>query len=74
MPKLPAVSGKKLIRALERGGFVRMRQSGSHVLLQQPDGRVVVIPVHGEQTIPKGTLGAILRDIGISGDELRAML
>lgn len=53
MPKLPVISGKKLVRALERLGFVQMRQSGSHVVLEHADGRVATIPVHGKKDLPK---------------------
>jgi predicted RNA binding protein YcfA (HicA-like mRNA interferase family) len=33
MPKLPVVSGKDMIRALEKDGFLIVRQKGSHVSL-----------------------------------------
>ncbi|NIV98809.1 addiction module toxin, HicA family, partial [Candidatus Saccharibacteria bacterium] len=35
MPKLRKVSGEKAIRALERLGFLRVRQRGSHVVLKK---------------------------------------
>jgi len=30
-PKLPVVSGEELIRALQKFGYVSVRQKGSHV-------------------------------------------
>lgn len=41
MPKLGRVSGWDTVRALERLGFVRVRQRGSHVVLkkQTPEGK-----------------------------------
>ncbi|VVB56228.1 HicA toxin of bacterial toxin-antitoxin [uncultured archaeon] len=35
MPKLPVISGKELITALKKVGFVEVRQKGSHISLQK---------------------------------------
>jgi len=35
MPKLPVVSGAEVIRALERLGFVNVRQRGSHIVMRR---------------------------------------
>ena len=62
MPKLPVVSGKELIRALERLGFIVVRQRGSHVILRK--GSVgCVVPDHKE--IKLGTLTGILKQAGV---------
>ena len=45
MPKLPVVSGKELIKALTKIGFLFIRQRGNHVIMKNPDGRVVTIPL-----------------------------
>ena len=74
MAKLPATSGKELIRVLSRDGFVQVRQAGSHVLLEHVDGRITTIPVHGKKDLPKGTLRGILRDIEITPEQLRSMM
>lgn len=37
MPDLPALPPSDVIRALERAGFVRTRQRGSHLFLVHPD-------------------------------------
>jgi predicted RNA binding protein YcfA (HicA-like mRNA interferase family) len=76
MPKLPRVSGKRAIAALERLGFAQVRSRGSHVVMARssPDaGRVVcVVPVHDE--IAVGTLRGVLRQAGVSPDEFIAAL
>ena len=62
MPKLPRVSGERVIRGLERIGFVRVRQSGSHVVLRKDtaEGAVgCVVPLHHELAV--GTLSGILK-------------
>jgi predicted RNA binding protein YcfA (HicA-like mRNA interferase family) len=69
------VSGAEAIRALERLGFVQVRQSGSHVVLkkQTPEGDVgCVVPLHGELAI--GTLRGVLRQAKVTPDEFMANL
>jgi predicted RNA binding protein YcfA (HicA-like mRNA interferase family) len=67
MPKLPVVSGRKLIRALTRLGFVIVRQKGSHVFLQKGEDTTVV-PLHKE--IKKATFKKILKQANISLEKL----
>jgi len=70
MPKLRRVSGEEAVRALQRLGFVRIRQRGSHLILkkQTPEGAVgCVVPLHRELAI--GTLHGILKMAGIDPDE-----
>jgi len=74
MSRPPAISGKNLVRALERDGFSVRRQTGSHVLLEHGDGRMVVVPVHANKDLPTGTLRGILRDAEISSEHLRDLL
>ena len=75
MPKLPTVSGAEAIRALERLGFVRVRQRGSHVVLRKntSDGDVgCTVPLHAELAI--GTLRGVLRQAGVAPSEFIANL
>jgi predicted RNA binding protein YcfA (HicA-like mRNA interferase family) len=60
-----------MIRALERVGFRRVRQKGSHVSLEKGTFRTVV-PMHHE--LAKGTLLGILKQAGLSKDELVGLL
>ena len=72
---LPAVSGRQLVRALQRAGFVVLRQKGSHVSLEKrtADGYWrTIIPMHRE--IRPGTLSDILNQRGITKDQLRELL
>ena len=71
MPKLPHVSGAAVVRALERLGFEKIRQSGSHVIMRRgAKGRVV--PMHSE--IKAGTLAGVLRQADVTADEFIAAL
>lgn len=73
--KLPRVDCQELIRALERAGFVRKRQRGSHLhLWREADRKRVTVPVHKGKIVPVGTLRGILRDADISPEEFRRLL
>jgi predicted RNA binding protein YcfA (HicA-like mRNA interferase family) len=70
MPSLPHLSGKEIIRALERLGFSQARQRGSHVVMKKstPEGAVgCVVPLHNEVAV--GTLHSILKQAKVSPDE-----
>ncbi|MBI5686257.1 MAG: type II toxin-antitoxin system HicA family toxin [Verrucomicrobia bacterium] len=72
---LPAISGRELIRALQRAGFVVLRQKGSHVSLERRSAEGywrTIVPLHRE--IRPGTLSDILRQTGLSKEELQALL
>jgi predicted RNA binding protein YcfA (HicA-like mRNA interferase family) len=71
VPKLPHVPGSELIRALERLGFSRVRQKGSHVVMRRgPSG--CVVPLHRE--VKTGTLAGVLRQAGVSVEEFLKVL
>ncbi len=63
---------RELLGKLQRAGFVVKRQSGSHVVLRHPDGRQTYVAMHPGD-IPSGTLRAILKQAGLSDDELRQL-
>ncbi|MBC7318832.1 type II toxin-antitoxin system HicA family toxin [Candidatus Bipolaricaulota bacterium] len=73
MSKLPRISGRECVRALERLGFYCKRQTGSHVVMRRDEPFAqVVVPDHDE--LDRGTLRAILRQAGVSVEEfLRAL-
>ncbi len=73
MSKLPSISGKECIKALERIGFYQKRRESSHIILRrdQPLAQVVV-PDH--QELAKGTLRAIIRDADLSVEEFVSLL
>lgn len=70
---IPRISGARTIAALERAGFRRVKQRGSHVKLRHVEsGRVCIVPMHRE--IATGTLASILRQAGLLQDDLAALL
>ena len=75
MPRLSALSGSQVARALERGGFAWRRRVGSHGILKYPDTRrTVAVPLHGARDFPAGTLPSIVRDAGLTVDEFIRLL
>jgi predicted RNA binding protein YcfA (HicA-like mRNA interferase family) len=70
MPKIPRISAKEAIRALERLGFEQVRQTGSHVVMKKEtqEGEVgCVVPLHRELKI--GTLSGVLKQARITVED-----
>lgn len=74
MVRLPVVSGRDVVRALERLGYVQDRQKGSHIVLRHthPPFRRITVPDHKE--VAKGTLRAVLRAAGLTTEEFVELL
>ena len=71
MPKLPLVSGRTLVRALEKLGFQQVSQRGSHVKMRSGTATCIV-PLQAE--IKRGTLSGILRQAKLMPDDLLKVL
>ena len=70
MSKLCCVSGKETIAALERLGFIEVRQRGIHVIRRKKGARGdigCVVPLHKELAV--GTLYNILKLAQVTVDE-----
>ena len=70
MPKLPRISGSEAIRALKLLGFEQVRQSGSHKIYRNSEGVRVTVPFHARKVLHPKLLLAILRDAGLTPDDL----
>jgi len=70
--KLPVLSGKEIIKALAKIGFVPARQKGSHVFLRHADGRRTVVPLHEE--VNKSTLMDIIEQSKLTKEEFLKLL
>ena len=68
--KLPVISGKQLIKLLQKLGFVVVRINGSHHRLHHLDGRVTTVPVHKNDDLSRGLIHKIItEDVGITVNE-----
>ena len=70
--KLKQVKPKKLLKALLKLGFIKKRQKGSHIFLEgyvNNQKKFTSISLHNE-SIPRGTLKAILKQTGVTEEEI----
>ena len=74
MSALPQVSGREAVAALAKAGYEKDRQRGSHIVMRQaaPPHRRITIPDHHE--LSKGMLRAIVRQAGLTVEELKDLL
>ena len=70
-PRFPVLSAKDVIRVLKRNGFVLTGQKGSHQKWRHANGRQVIVAVHGNKLIPRGTLKSIIEESGLYVDDFR---
>jgi predicted RNA binding protein YcfA (HicA-like mRNA interferase family) len=72
MPKLPRISGIKLVKILKKQGYTIISQKGRHIKMRHGQ-LTVIIPNH--KIIKPGTLrNGILKTIGMSPEQLRRLL
>ena len=74
--RLPQLTARQMIRALERAGFLIERSSGSHHLLvhRTDPRRRTTVAYHAGKNIPRGTLRNILRQAQLTIDEFLSLL
>ena len=74
MSKLPRISGRECVSALQKVGFYFKRhQEGSHIILRRDNPFAqVVVPDHKE--LDRGTLRGIIRQAGLGVDEFVQLL
>ena len=68
-PRLRMFKAKELKQALKQLGFIEIRQRGSHLFFEHPDGRITSLPIHGGNDIGRGLFRQILREIDMTPDE-----
>ena len=70
MPKLPGISHRRAVRALEKAGY-RIVREGKHIVMS--DGtRILTVPRH--DPVNAFTMGGIVRDAGLTLEEFRTLL
>lgn len=68
---MKTISGKRMCRILEQRGWTLARINGSHHIYRDAaTGRRVVVPVHGNQDLKPGTQRGIMRDAGLTENDL----
>ena len=74
MPKLPRLTAKEITAVLEKLGFYLSRQSGSHKIYKNSEGKRATVPLHGNTALHPKVLKSILKDAEIATDELKNLL
>ncbi|MBN1166427.1 MAG: type II toxin-antitoxin system HicA family toxin [Methanospirillaceae archaeon] len=75
MTRLPPLKTTQILSILKDAGYVCDRKKGSHQISYHPDtGRRVVVPIHPGREIPSGTLHEILRQAGITREDVMKFL
>jgi predicted RNA binding protein YcfA (HicA-like mRNA interferase family) len=69
--RFPVCTAREVIRVLRKHGFTPVSQKGSHQKWRHPNGRQVIVAVHGNKPIPIGTLRSITEGAGLSADDFR---
>jgi len=73
--KLPLISGKDVIKLLQKEGFIVVRQRGSHVSLHKRiDNKTLLVVVPLKDEVKKGTLLSIISQAGMTRDEFLSKL
>ncbi len=72
--KLPRVTANEMIKIVEKLGFRFSRQSGSHKIYQNDEGKRVTIAYHSGKILHPKVVKSILIDAGLSVDEFKKML
>ena len=72
--KLPRIKAREIIKILEKKGFVLVRQSGSHKIYRNKEGKRVTVPYHSDKILHPKLLKSIMRDAEITMEELKKLL
>jgi predicted RNA binding protein YcfA (HicA-like mRNA interferase family) len=72
--KLPRVKASEVISALEQIGFFLARQSGSHKIFKNDQGRRVTIPYHSRKILHPKLLQSILRDADLTIERFKELV
>ncbi len=70
---LPCISGRECVKALQKKGYLFIRQTGSHIIIRRTDPfSQITVPDHKE--LDRGTLRSIIRQANLSIDEFNSLL
>lgn len=68
---MKSISGKKFCKVLERNGWELKRIHGAHHIYGRSDrNEILSVPVHGNRDLKKGLLRKLLKDAGLTEQDL----
>ena len=74
MSEIPSLSYIQIINALQRTGFVVLRQKGSHIFFRHADGRTTTIPKHPGRDLARPLVREIIKEIELTPEEFVKVL
>jgi predicted RNA binding protein YcfA (HicA-like mRNA interferase family) len=75
MTKVPSVNYDQVIKALQRDGWVVVRQKGSHIRLQKhTHSEILKLTIPAHRPIKRSTLSHILKQARLTVDEFEKLL
>jgi predicted RNA binding protein YcfA (HicA-like mRNA interferase family) len=70
MPRLRVLSASEVCKILEKHGFVRVRQAGSHIIMRRHlSDRGITVPIPNHSEIARGTLKSIIEQSEVARSE-----
>ena len=72
--RLPRVTAADAIRALERAGFFFSRQTGSHKIYKNREGKRATVPYHSGKILHPKVLASIIRDANLTVETFKELL
>lgn len=72
--KLPRITADKAIKVLGKIGFICVRQSGSHMIYKNAEGKRVTVPYHSKKILHPKVLRSILRDADLSVERFKELM
>jgi predicted RNA binding protein YcfA (HicA-like mRNA interferase family) len=75
LSKVPSLNYGAILAALQRAGFVVVRQRGSHIRLQKrlPD-KLIKLTVPAHRPVKRSTLSRILKDAQLTVEEFLSIV
>jgi predicted RNA binding protein YcfA (HicA-like mRNA interferase family) len=71
MPRLPRITASQIISILEKHGFKLVRQSGSHKIFRNAEGKRTTVPFHDNKILHPKILKSIIKDAEIESEDLK---
>jgi predicted RNA binding protein YcfA (HicA-like mRNA interferase family) len=70
----PTPNSARICSLLEKVGFSVARQSGSHMIYKNAEGKRATVPFHAAKVLHPKVLKSIMRDAGLSAEDLEKLL
>ena len=72
--RLPRITSAEIIKVLKKTGFFLSRQSGSHKIYKNKEGKRTTVPYHSGKVLHPKILKSILKDADLTIDELKTLI